>query len=392
MSPDRSTPTLGYALATRDRPDELARTLAQLGELADDAGPVVVVDNASFPPARTPRRLRNGQPVHRVRLGHNEGAAARNRALEILETEWIVLLDDDSAPDPLRPLTPRLAGSPDDAAAIMADIHLAGERGGGPRRESGGLPEVFVGCGVALRARALRRVGGYDPAFGFYAEEYDLAARLIAAGDRVLFEPGWRVEHRKASRGRDMDVILARLVRNNGWVMARWAPGGTLEAELQRLRHRYRLIAEKEGAMAGYRRGLAELERTLGEQPRTPLTAAQWDRFTGRRAADDAIAAALDAEPFDRAALIAHGKNAHVVRAALEARGVAIVDDDRAEVPRVIATLSPGPMLDVLDALDALNARPEPVRPRVIAPWTAAGRRPADRPRVVFTEAAARAR
>jgi len=381
MTHPAQQPTVGYALPTRDRPAELARTLAQLGALDLDAGPVIVVDNASNPPARTPRALDNGWPVERLRLGHNEGAAARNRAIERLDTDWIVLLDDDSAPDPARPLTPWLAELPDGVAAITADIHLTGAHRGRPRRESGGLPEVFVGCGVALRRETLLRTGGYDPAFGFYAEEYDLAARLIASGHRVVFEPRWRVEHRKTAQGRDMDAILARLVRNNGWVMARWAPDDHLHAELERVRARYRAIAEKEHALRGYRRGIDELERTIEDQPRTPLSRAHWDRFTGRRAADDAIAAAMDAEPFSRAALIAHGKNGHVVRAALDARGVKVIGDD-GDCPLVIATLSPGPMLDALDALAASGRR-------VIAPWTAARGAGAEDPPVIVTRSAA---
>ena len=383
-------PTIGYALPTRDRPGELERTLDLLGTLRDDAGPVVVIDNASNPPARTPRRLANNQPVERIRLGHNEGAAARNRAIEALDTDWIVMLDDDSAPDPDRPLAPRLENHPPDTAAIMADIHLPAAHGYGPRRESGGLPEVFVGCGVAIRRDALLRTGGYDPAFGFYAEEYDLAARLIAAGYRVGFEPRWRVEHRKTAHGRDMDTILARLVRNNGWVMARWAPSDALDAELERVRARYRHIAEKEHARSGYRRGLAELERTLNDQPRTPLTRAHWDRFTGRAAADDAIALALRAEPFDRAAMIARGKNDHIVRAALVSRGIEIVEDDNT-CPLVIATLSPGPMLDSLDMLDALDECKDSGR-RVIAPWAVGPRAVAPRPCATVTRSAAQAR
>ena len=74
---------------------------------------------------------------------------------------------------------------------------------------------LFIGCGVAVRREAFRALGGYDTAFNYYAEEYDLAARMILAGGRVAFEQDFRVTHAKDARGRNMDLILARLVRNN---------------------------------------------------------------------------------------------------------------------------------------------------------------------------------
>ncbi|MEM0982333.1 MAG: glycosyltransferase [Planctomycetota bacterium] len=363
-----ATGAIGFVFPTRDRPSDLARTLDALGRLrVPEHSGVLVIDNNSASPAVTPSRLPNGLFVSLIRLDFNAGAAGRNLAIQHLdlasEHDWLVLLDDDSAPSPGTDLAAILESQPPDVAAVTADIHLPNQN----RRESGGLPEVPIGCGVAIRAAVFAEIGGYDESFGYYAEEYDLAAKLIAAGHRVAFDHRFRVEHRKADAGRDMNLILARLIRNNGWVMQRWAPERELELELEHLRTRYRAIAEKENAVAGFERGLAELERTIADQPRTPLTPAHWDRFTGLTAARRALAREMVRQPFDRCAITHAGKNERVIRRALAELTIEVVADDGA-VPLVIGTMSPGPMLDALDALDALDTLGA-TNQRVIAPW-----------------------
>lgn len=351
--------SLCYAMPTRDRPEVLARTLERLGALPAHDAEVLIVDNASREAPDTPTRLDNGLPVRVIRLDENLGAAARNLAAQRTDAGWIVMLDDDSHPVDLG-LRAALARAPGDVLAVTADIHLAG-RG---VRESGGLPEVPVGCGVAYRREAFGRLGGYDASFGYYAEEYDLAARILLAGGRVAFDPAFVVEHAKALAGRDMGLILARLVRNNGWVMQRYAPDGERRARLRHDRRRYRAIARREGVEAGVARGMLELRATRAAQPRTPMPAALWDRFTGLAHARAGLSAALEERAFTSAAIVAEGKNAWAVRRALAEAGVREVGP-RGAATLVIGTMSPGPMLDALEQLGAGSRR-------VVAPWVAA--------------------
>lgn len=358
---------LAFIIPTRDRPDELAATLHAVGllRLGERDGEVVVVDNASRVTPTTPARLRNGVRVRLMRRGSNEGAASRTSgALEVdASRRWLVMLDDDSAPVERAggpSLLELLADRSPEVGGVTADIHLPA-RG---TREAGGLPEVPVGCGVAYRREAYLHAGGYDATFNYYVEEYDLAAKLLLAGWRVEFEPRWRVEHRKVEAGRDMGLILERLVRNNGWVMARYAPSSVRGAMLSEVIERYRAIAEKEHAVAGYTRGLVTLQRTLHDQPREAMSPALWDRFTGLSAAREAVGAFIAKCPFETAAIVDAGKNAWCVTRALEERGVAITDEDRADV-LAIGTMSPGPMLD---AGERLADSPR----RVLMPWVAA--------------------
>lgn len=368
---------IAYVLPTRNRPAALARTLAGLGALPAHDAEVIVVDNASDPPPAVPVALANGLPVTLVARARNEGAAARNAGVRASEPAcgWVVMLDDDSRPVDLGFLR-ALEEQPADVAAVGAEIFLppAMPTPGDPsprpgRREAGGLPEVFIGCGVAVRREAflaarvdgLEGHAGYDPRFGFYAEEYDLAARFLRAGMRVVMDRRFRVLHEKTPAGRSMDAILRRLVRNNAWVMARYAPGAERRREIGRTVRRYAGIAIKERAEVGYLAGLAELAWTLRAQPRLELRRAEWDRFTGRAACLATLARARAARRFDTAAIVAPGKNDHVVRGCLEELGVRVTGDTAAADVLVIGTLSPGPMLDALAMLAA--------DPRVILPW-----------------------
>lgn len=359
---------IAFVLPTRNRHDRLARTLDALGALTLPRGhEVIIADNASDRPARAPATLANGLRTRIVRLESNAGAAARNAAVAAAPAgaEWIVMLDDDSHPvesaEPFAITIDRLAAQPRDVAAVMAEIHLPNAR----CREAGGLPEVFVGCGVAIRRDAFTQAGGYDPSFGYYVEEYDLAARLLLRGQRIAFDPAFVVHHHKVDTGRDMNLILERLTRNNGWVMQRYAPEDERRPMLREQRRRYRAVAEKERAVPGYARGLALLLASRSAQPRTPMPQPVWDRFTGLAPARAALAQAWRDRPFRSAAIIEPGKNCWAVEHALaelcSREAVELTTADRAEA-LIIGTLSPGPMLDAIERW--------PHR-RTIAPWLA---------------------
>lgn len=359
--PDHPT-TACFVIPTRDRHDDLERTLSALGRLdlpGAGSAEVIVIDNGAEQNALVPGGLANGVPVRLECLPFNEGAAARNRVIGQTDAEWLVMLDDDSSPTDAG-LFAALNDAPDTVAAVSADVRLPEPAG----REAGGLPEVFLGCGVAIRRRVFERLGGYDPAFGRYAEEYDLAARILNDGGCVRFDPRFRVEHRRSGVGRDAAGTVERLVRNNAWVMQRYAPDSVRRAQLRQVRRRCRAIAQRERALDGYARGLIDLRRTVHAQERTPLSPALFDRFTGMAHAREAIGAAFAAGAFRTAAVVDEGKHAWCVRRALDELGVSEAPEPDAEA-LVIGTMSPGPMIDALSRR-AADAR------RVIAPWTVA--------------------
>ena len=362
-----------YVIPTRNRPDRLAETLWALGTLRGHAtargAEVIVVDNASDKQLDVEGPLNNGIPVRVIRRSENEGAASRNIAVEQSNphSTWIVMLDDDSFPLDCGFLH-RLNTVEADVAAVSADILLP--RTG--RREMGGLPAVFVGCGVAIRRSVFLNLGGYDPSFNYYVEEYDLAARMLMAGHRVEFDRWFRVEHHKDPVGRDMNNILAKLVRNNGWIIRRYAPKARADACWNDLTTRYRQIAEAENAMAGYERGLMELESTIDDQKQTSMTDEQFDRFIGLAQAKEALSTAITEHGVKTATLVEEGKHAWVIRDAMRQVGIEEVGDGSGTQPdakpdaHIVGTMSPGPMLDAAERRAALAVHGSPP---TIVPW-----------------------
>lgn len=337
-------PGITFVLPTRNRPDELAKTLDFLGNypidrLGNTPPEIIVVDNASDPPARhaEPAHPANNARVEIIRLEANLGTAARNIAAKRAANPWVVMLDDDSAP--VRgDLGAVLGATPASIAALGGEIFLPDGR-----REAGGLPEVIVGCGCAVRREAFLAVGGYDADFGYYAEEYDLCAKLIRDGHSIAHTRAVAFSHRKVQTGRDFAMILARLVRNNLWVIARYAPPAHREAAIHATLDRYMRIAEKESVIAAYSAARDEALATIDAQRRTPLGDAAWSRFTGEAAVRTGVIPDLHREQIDRVRIVEPGKGEDTIRDALNASGIDI--DPRAQ-HAVIGTLSPGPMLD----------------------------------------------
>lgn len=350
-------PGAAFIIPTRNRPNELARTLRAIGSLtgAERLGgaEVTIADNGSDPAAQAPSFLANGVPVRVLRLGGNAGAAARNIAAKETDADWLVMLDDDSHPTSSG-VFDAIVNAPSDAGAIGASIRLTNGR-----REAGGLPEVFVGCGVAIRRGAFEDAGGYDHTFQYYAEEYDLAAKLLLNGWRVIHDPRFEVLHEKSLTHRSMGHICRRLVRNNAWVAARYAPVRVKHAAIRRDVARYARIAIKENAMAGYGRGFAEMLATTERQPRRTMPLELWDRFVGLHAVREEMGE-IQSNPV--ICIVDRGKNDWVIDRVIREFGLRTTDDWRVADAVIPGSCSLGPMLD---ACDCWAQRGAPV----IAPW-----------------------
>ncbi|WP_447009962.1 glycosyltransferase family 2 protein [Saccharothrix hoggarensis] len=179
-------------IATRDRADDLVRTLARLGEL--DV-PVVVVDNGSSDD--TVARVRRDFPdVEVIPLSHNEGALARNHGVRRAATPYVAFSDDDSWWPPgalpraedLFARHPRLGliaartivepgGGLDPVCVEMARSALG-------RDDDLPGPSVlgFVCCAAVVRRSAYLEVGGFHPVLFWPGEERLFSWDMAAAG------------------------------------------------------------------------------------------------------------------------------------------------------------------------------------------------------------------
>jgi GT2 family glycosyltransferase len=249
--PCEDRPIVSFVMATHNRRAVVAHTLANVARCGLDEREfeIIVVDNNSDDGTR--ETVREFTP-HLIALDRNAGSCAKAHALPTVRGRYVVFLDDDSYPraGSIQRMIRYFEQDPGLAAAGFT-VHLPDGR-----RESGALPGAFVGCGVGLRAEALRQVGGLDAHFFMQVEEYDLAFRLVGAGWKVAVFDDLHVEHLKSGAARRSDRTTFYDVRNNLLVAARYLPSpyyGIYRADgLQR----YRWLAAREGHRAAYRRGL----------------------------------------------------------------------------------------------------------------------------------------
>lgn len=208
MSTIPDPPSVGWLIATAGkRPDELVRAVEAIEEFSPDREPVLVVVDGGSPPA-----VAVDERHHIVVLSENVGApTARNRGIEILESDVVVCLDDDAvlrspAVDIIRQ---RFEGDP---ALAVVSFRIVDENGHSlgrhiPRVGSNGENKegpvaTFLEGACAIRRSAFRDVGGYWEDIRYPHEQLDLSWRLLDRGWTIRYEPKIVVEHPHSEVGR----------------------------------------------------------------------------------------------------------------------------------------------------------------------------------------------
>jgi mycofactocin glycosyltransferase len=223
--PTAATDVATVVIPVRDRAAMLERCLASL----DRSLPVLVVDDGSM----NPERIADIAVRHGARLIRRDvsggPAAARNTAIEAVDTDYVVMLDSDCvAPagwvsrlaahlaDPLVAMVaPRIVPlaartSAQRYAAVRGSLDL-GDRAASvaPLTRVGYVPSTAL---VARRAALLdvARDGQVFDESMRYGEDVDLVWRLHAAGWRVRYDPSVVVRHDEPAT---WSALLARRFR-----------------------------------------------------------------------------------------------------------------------------------------------------------------------------------
>ncbi|QMU74155.1 glycosyltransferase family 2 protein [Streptacidiphilus sp. P02-A3a] len=239
-------PLVTVVIATRERPEPLARCLDSVAALRYPRIEVVVVDNDPVTDAtRTLVRQRHADRVRYVREPVRGLAAAHNRGLAESLGEITAFTDDDVVLDPdwLRALVAAFAdadGSAADPAVgcvtglilparlrtrtqVMLEAHGGFTKGF--RRRAWRLDRpppdepLFPftagrfgsGANMAFRTRALRDLGGFDPATGTGTPARggdDLLSffRAVVNGHHLVYQPRALVWHHHRDRPEDLDA------------------------------------------------------------------------------------------------------------------------------------------------------------------------------------------
>jgi len=202
----------------------------------------ILVDNGSTDGSRAFAK-KHFPEVNVVPLGENRGiAAAFNAGIEASETEYVVLLNNDTEQDPgwLEALVRAAEDHPEAGlfASKLVDFH---DRrvldGAGDAMRLSGLPYrlghgerdggrfdrpayVFGACAAAAlyRRDMLDEVGLFDEDFVSYCEDGDLSFRAQLAGYRCFYVPGAVVYHMgSASTGGKRSATATRLGSRNSF-------------------------------------------------------------------------------------------------------------------------------------------------------------------------------
>lgn len=194
---------------------------ACLGALAGQRGAepfdVLVVDNGSTDGSAAVAREHPRARV--IETGSNLGFAAGNNAgAGEADGEWLVFLNNDTAPEPewLASLMAEAGAHPEydlvtSRIVFMDDPSVVDSAGDGYFRAGGAFKhghgaaaagygesrEVFGACGAAfmIRRAAFERLGGFDPRFFMNFEDVDLSYRARLAGLRVWYAASAVVRH-----------------------------------------------------------------------------------------------------------------------------------------------------------------------------------------------------
>jgi len=226
--------------------------------VAQAAGPVLVVDNASDD--GTAELLAARSEVDVIRLEENLGFAGGVAVgLDHVRTPFALLVNDDARIEPgfvaalmapferpdgwsLAACTAKLLledGRVNNAGGALLPDGYGYDRGlGDPddgQWDTAEDVEAFSGGAVLLRMDAVRAVGGFPARFFLYYEDTDTSVRLRRAGWRIRYVPEARVVH---LHGASSDLSSARFhffnERNRLLMLVRCFPGPMWRHELWR--------------------------------------------------------------------------------------------------------------------------------------------------------------
>ncbi len=212
---DRSSPPTSVVVATRDRPEALARCLAALALQTAARLEVIVVDDGSADAEATRAVVAGARTIGPegaqwllIDGGGRGPAAARNLGSRSASAAIVCFTDDDCVPDAdwARRLSAACAGDAAAAGTTVADP--AGGRASAASQlithtlqlasldAAAGTLGFAPTCNLACPASVLRALP-FDEAFPLAAgEDRDWCSRLAAAGVALRFVPDAIVEHR----------------------------------------------------------------------------------------------------------------------------------------------------------------------------------------------------
>lgn len=304
-------PTISVIVVSRHRAEALQRAVLAIGQSDHPRLELVVVADPS---------ALAGLPATAKTVAFDEAniSAARNLGLAQAAGEVIAFLDDDAVPEPT--WASRLASAFHDLRVVAATGFVRGRNGFSFQWQAAEIDQLgrdhvlevteatllaaragraikTQGTNCAFRAKDLRAMGGFDPAYRFYLDEADLNLRMAGRGLTAVL-PLAQVHHGfAASARRSADRVPLNLheIGASSMVFLRrhaperlWAEGLEHLREEQRRRALRLMVAGRieprdvETLLASLEAGLAEgSRRTLPVLTPLPIPTGDFRPLTG---------------------------------------------------------------------------------------------------------------
>jgi GT2 family glycosyltransferase len=219
-------PSVSAVVTHHESPATITRVLNALLRQDHALDSIIVVDNGS---RQGLDQLESSYPqVSLIRLPENTGLThARNIGLSEVNSELVLVLDDDIYPAPgcvsqlvaaaletgAAVVCPRVVFDPD-GSVIQCDgasIHFAGMLALNNKdapldssRAAGRECGAFIGACILIKRQLLLDVGGFDEDYFFYLEDFELSYRLRGLGHAIWCEPGAVVFHERGRGTSDL--------------------------------------------------------------------------------------------------------------------------------------------------------------------------------------------
>jgi glycosyltransferase involved in cell wall biosynthesis len=282
--------TVTVVIPTYNRPAAFQSALASVDAQTRQPEQIIVVDDASVPAFELQARESNKTPVLVVRQEKNQGAsAARQRALQVVQTSHVAFLDSDDEwrPEKLEKQVAHLATlEHSDMTALCCGWQYRELVPGGilsapvVPRASNRLMDFASGCWFCpgstalVAAAALRDAGGFDNTLR-RLEDLDLFLRFARGGGRLSVTPytGAIIQRGRNARRAHVTAAVDALTKKFASTGAYKIP----DAEFQNLRA---YLALEQAAAARNERAhidmLKHLARSILLAPRTSLHLQNW--------------------------------------------------------------------------------------------------------------------
>jgi GT2 family glycosyltransferase len=226
-------PLVTILIATKDRPDDLRRTLRHLRHQQYPEIELLIIDDGSQPRIEAVVREESPQATYIFREQSAGQSKRRSEGIQMAKGDYILQLDDDSYPvhpDALRRAVQMMQTRP--KIGILSFYIFNGEQ----LPEDLGAVEAkyhssFVGCGALIRSAALNQTVGYREFFGNEWEEEELSMQVMKAGWAVYFFPDVLIHHHISPRNRLAGRTWMRGFRNRLWAIAIHFPARRLLTE-----------------------------------------------------------------------------------------------------------------------------------------------------------------